>query len=195
MGRWLAAGFTPMPAKMTLLLSNEDVEAALQMPDCLEAMEIAYRDLGEMKGRNGLRSEILTPTARDDALRPRSRSMSDRLNEPRVTPRTLAGATILQIVPALREEPNARTALNVAYTLLQAGARALDPDLAARGLDLPDRLGGRPEGPEEAEGRCDDLHCAPLAPVPSDVDLDHRSSVGCPWPHRPNKRSSSTCRP
>jgi ornithine cyclodeaminase/alanine dehydrogenase-like protein (mu-crystallin family) len=53
---------------VTLLLSNEDVEAALAMPDCLEAMEIAYRDLGLMKGANGLRSEVLTPTSRDDAL-------------------------------------------------------------------------------------------------------------------------------
>jgi len=26
---------------MTLLLSNDDVETALQMPDCLDAMEIA----------------------------------------------------------------------------------------------------------------------------------------------------------
>jgi glycosyltransferase involved in cell wall biosynthesis len=41
------------------------------------------------------------------------------------SPRTLAGATILQIVPALREEPVARTAINVAYALLQSGARAL----------------------------------------------------------------------
>ena len=53
---------------MTLLLSNDDVEAALQMPDCLDAMEVAYRDLGSMQGGNGLRSEILTPTVRDDAL-------------------------------------------------------------------------------------------------------------------------------
>jgi ornithine cyclodeaminase/alanine dehydrogenase-like protein (mu-crystallin family) len=53
---------------MTLLLSNEDVETALPMPDCLEAMEIAYRDLGLMKGGNGLRSEVLTPTSREDAL-------------------------------------------------------------------------------------------------------------------------------
>jgi alanine dehydrogenase len=53
---------------MTFLLSNEDVDQALTMPDCLEAMEIAYRDLGEMQGANGVRSEILTPTARDDAL-------------------------------------------------------------------------------------------------------------------------------
>jgi len=38
---------------------------------------------------------------------------------------TLAGATILQIVPDLREEPVARTALDVAATLRQTGARAL----------------------------------------------------------------------
>ena len=44
---------------MTLLLSNDDVEAALSMPDCLEAMEIAYRDLGLMQGANGIRSEVL----------------------------------------------------------------------------------------------------------------------------------------
>src|SRR5215468_12103220 len=42
-----------------------------------------------------------------------------------VSPRTLAGATILQIVPALHEEPVARTAVNVAHALLQSGARAL----------------------------------------------------------------------
>src|SRR4051812_18849963 len=53
---------------MTLLLSNEDVEAALDMPACLEAMETAYRDLGSRDGANGVRSEILTPTFRDDAL-------------------------------------------------------------------------------------------------------------------------------
>lgn len=41
------------------------------------------------------------------------------------SPRTLAGATILQIVPAMREDPVARTAVDVAYALLQAGARAL----------------------------------------------------------------------
>ena len=38
---------------------------------------------------------------------------------------TLAGATILQIVPALGDTPVARTALNVAQALLHVGARAL----------------------------------------------------------------------
>jgi glycosyltransferase involved in cell wall biosynthesis len=51
--------------------------------------------------------------------------MSDRFDEPRQPPPALAGATILQMVPALREEPNARTAVNVAQILLQSGARAL----------------------------------------------------------------------
>jgi glycosyltransferase involved in cell wall biosynthesis len=51
--------------------------------------------------------------------------VSDRHGETHGSPRTLAGATVLQIVPALREEPVARTALIVAHALLQSGARAL----------------------------------------------------------------------
>jgi glycosyltransferase involved in cell wall biosynthesis len=51
--------------------------------------------------------------------------VSGGFEEMRVPRRTLAGATILQIVPALYEEPNARAAINVAFALLQAGARAL----------------------------------------------------------------------
>ncbi len=43
----------------------------------------------------------------------------------RALPRTLAGATILQIVPALRDEPAARAAVEVAVGLLQSGARTL----------------------------------------------------------------------
>jgi len=45
--------------------------------------------------------------------------------EPRAPPRTLAGATIPQIVPALREEPGARNVVDIARALLQSGARAL----------------------------------------------------------------------
>src|SRR5216684_6055039 len=52
-------------------------------------------------------------------------SVSNGNGDTHVPPRTLAGATILQIVPALREGPVARTAVNVAYALLQSGARAL----------------------------------------------------------------------
>jgi glycosyltransferase involved in cell wall biosynthesis len=51
--------------------------------------------------------------------------------------RTLAGATVLQIVPSLREGPVARAALNVAQALLQWGARAI---IAAEEGPLVDEL-------------------------------------------------------
>src|SRR5262245_43735398 len=66
-------------------------------------------------------------------------------------PPTLVGATVLQIVPALREEPVARTALDVAAALRQAGARALVAAeegplvgelTAKRGRSLDRQLGG-----------------------------------------------------
>jgi glycosyltransferase involved in cell wall biosynthesis len=44
---------------------------------------------------------------------------------PHPRPRTLSGATILQIVPALRDEPAGHAAVDIALTLLQAGARAI----------------------------------------------------------------------
>jgi glycosyltransferase involved in cell wall biosynthesis len=43
----------------------------------------------------------------------------------RAAPRSLAGATILQIVPILGHDAVAHTAFHTAYALLQAGARAL----------------------------------------------------------------------
>jgi hypothetical protein len=43
----------------------------------------------------------------------------------RAHPRSLAGATILQIAPSLREDPGGRAAVAIAHTLLQAGARAI----------------------------------------------------------------------
>jgi glycosyltransferase involved in cell wall biosynthesis len=55
-------------------------------------------------------------------------------------PRTLAGATILQIVPHLRDEPVARTAVNVAGALVQSGARAI---IAAEDGPLADELRAR----------------------------------------------------
>jgi len=67
----------------------------------------------------------------------RSPQMSEHPAEPQSAPRTLVGATILQIVAALREEPQVRTALNVAFMLLQAGGRAL---IAGRDGPLVDEL-------------------------------------------------------
>ena len=53
---------------MTLILSNEDVEALLTMPECIAALEEAYRELAEGRGVNRTRSDTMTPTTRPDAL-------------------------------------------------------------------------------------------------------------------------------
>lgn len=63
--------------------------------------------------------------------------MSDGFEDGAVPRRTLAGATILQIVPKLDEEPAARSAVNIAHVLLLAGARAL---IAAEGGPLVNEL-------------------------------------------------------
>jgi glycosyltransferase involved in cell wall biosynthesis len=45
--------------------------------------------------------------------------------EARVLPRTLAGATVLQLVPALRDTPQVCATIGIARALVQAGARAI----------------------------------------------------------------------
>lgn len=45
--------------------------------------------------------------------------------EARVLPRTLAGATVLQIVPALRDTSQVRTTIGAARALIRVGARAI----------------------------------------------------------------------
>ena len=40
-------------------------------------------------------------------------------------PRSLAGATILQLVPALRDDPAGHATVDIAMTLLRSGARAI----------------------------------------------------------------------
>jgi glycosyltransferase involved in cell wall biosynthesis len=59
--------------------------------------------------------------------------------ELRTLPRTLAGATILQIVAALRDTSQARTTIRVAHALVQAGARAI---VAGEGGELINELKG-----------------------------------------------------
>jgi glycosyltransferase involved in cell wall biosynthesis len=46
-------------------------------------------------------------------------------NSNRPAARALSGATILQLVPALRDDPASHAAIDIALTLLQAGARAI----------------------------------------------------------------------
>ena len=53
--------------------------------------------------------------------------------------RSLAGATILQLVPALRDDSVGQAAVDVALTLLQSGARAI---VAGEDGPLVARLGG-----------------------------------------------------
>ena len=43
----------------------------------------------------------------------------------RAKPRSLAGAAVLQVVPALRDDPAGHAAIDIAMTLLQSGARAI----------------------------------------------------------------------
>jgi glycosyltransferase involved in cell wall biosynthesis len=97
----------------------------------------------------------------------------------------LAGASILQIVPALREEPVARTALNVAQALLASGARAL---IAAEEGPLVEDL-------RECGGEWISLvnatknplrlrHCAKILErlIASErVDIIHAQSIGGAW--------------
>jgi alanine dehydrogenase len=53
---------------LTLLLSNEEVDGLLQMPDCIDALEQGFRAFGDRRAANAGRCEILTPTDRSDAL-------------------------------------------------------------------------------------------------------------------------------
>jgi glycosyltransferase involved in cell wall biosynthesis len=59
--------------------------------------------------------------------------------EPRVLPRTLAGATVLQIVPALRNTSQVRTTIGTARALVQVGGRAI---VAGERGELVDELKG-----------------------------------------------------
>ncbi len=53
---------------MTLILSNDDVERLLTMPDCIDALESAYVELADGRGVSRTRTECLAPTKRPDAL-------------------------------------------------------------------------------------------------------------------------------
>lgn len=53
---------------MTLLLSNDDVRAVLTVPECMDVLEDAYRDLHSGAAITRRRSDCLTPTTREDAI-------------------------------------------------------------------------------------------------------------------------------
>jgi alanine dehydrogenase len=53
-------------APMTLILSNDDVEQLLTMPDCMAALERSYVELAEGRGLSRTRSDCLVPTGQDE---------------------------------------------------------------------------------------------------------------------------------
>ncbi|MBX9760522.1 MAG: ornithine cyclodeaminase family protein [Beijerinckiaceae bacterium] len=54
---------------MTLILSNDDVERLLTMPDCIGALEEAYVEMAEGRGISRQRSDCITPTSySEDAI-------------------------------------------------------------------------------------------------------------------------------
>ncbi len=53
---------------MTLSLSNDDIESVLTMPDCLDVLEDAYRELAHGRGVSRTRSDSFCPTSRSGAL-------------------------------------------------------------------------------------------------------------------------------
>jgi alanine dehydrogenase len=53
---------------MTLILSNDDVEKLLTMPECIAALEDAYVELAEGRGVTRTRSDCITPTSQPDAV-------------------------------------------------------------------------------------------------------------------------------
>ena len=53
---------------MTLLLSNDDVRVLVTMPECIETLEAAYRDLADGRGTDRRRSDSFVATSRADAL-------------------------------------------------------------------------------------------------------------------------------
>ena len=51
---------------MTLILSNDEVEQLLTMPDCINALEEAYVELAEGRGITRTRSDCIAPTSHSD---------------------------------------------------------------------------------------------------------------------------------
>jgi alanine dehydrogenase len=53
---------------MTLVLSNEDVERLLTMPECIDVLQRTYIEMSEGRSVNRIRSDCLVPSKRKDAV-------------------------------------------------------------------------------------------------------------------------------
>ena len=105
------------------------------------------------------------------------------LNVPR--PRSLTGATILQLVPALRDDPASHAAVDIALTLLQSGARAI---VAGEGGPLVGEL--RAFGGEWLPMATDTLNLLRIRAntrklsqliAAERIDIIHAQSAGAAW--------------
>src|SRR5580698_9306136 len=54
--------------QMTLILSNDDADKLITMPECIAVLEEAYAELAEGRGVSRTRSDTFAPTSREDAL-------------------------------------------------------------------------------------------------------------------------------
>ena len=132
-----------------------------------------------------VRREPVPPRFGIGALAAGTGLVSNNGGDGNVSPRTLAGATILQIVPQLHDEPVARTAVNVASALIQSGARAI---IAAENGPLADELrafGG--EWVELANATINPFklrgcaHRLERLIASERVDIMHAQSIGGAW--------------
>ena len=110
---------------------------------------------------------------------------ADEVAETRALPRTLAGATVLQIIPALHDNAIGRATIAIAQELIRAGARSI---VAAERGALVEELGSF--GGEWLPFASSTLHpwrmhgnAQRLAPFLAEqgVDVVHAKSVGAAW--------------
>ncbi|MBT4007185.1 MAG: ornithine cyclodeaminase family protein [Rhodospirillales bacterium] len=95
---------------MTLILSNDDVEQLLTMPDCIAALEDAYVELAEGRGITRTRSDCIAPTSHSpeavyglksmDGVLPKQRVSAIRINSDIVTNPTIGNVQRRVKVPA-----------------------------------------------------------------------------------------------
>ena len=120
---------------MTLILSNDDVNQVLTMPDCLDILEDAYRGLHDGTAVTRRRSDCLTPTEREDAVYgfktmdgviPSQGVSAVRLNSDIVTWPTIEGSMRRVKVPAA---PNNRwVGLILLFSTINGEPLAIMPD-------------------------------------------------------------------
>lgn len=57
-----------LPQRAVLLLTNEEVAAALSMSECITALDALYREIAQGRALSRHRSDVVVPTSNDSAL-------------------------------------------------------------------------------------------------------------------------------